>query len=268
MLQQPQTLSADKSPKRWLTAGAIIIALETIGFWLLEFSLNDGLLSRDGYSYLSFVEDVLESNWSEALTKFPQMKHCPPLLMIMMYYCSGICPPELCGLGLNLLGTVLTGLGVWFCAYELYQRPGTALASALIVMALPKIYMTGCDIMRDPLYWAAMIWIVYFSIRLLDNFQAQRPSLKRWRKLILLLAVLSGVSILTRKEGVPLTVITAILVFVITIKSKFLPLKSKMIWLFMCSAIVIAAAFLPLMLGYDWQLWSLLETRISIGGRI
>ena len=174
------------------------------------------------------------------------MENFPPLLVILMVI-GGKCAlaPILVGRLVNIVCVLLTTQGILFCCLKLYKSRFTALMSALLVCSLPKIYLEGCGILRDPLYWAEEVWMMYIILQIADSPAPEKHSL--WRQLISL-DVLCGLTVLTRKEGAFLFIlISCVLAFVL-----FKKVSSRKTWLSILLVFPVGVAiiaFLPYCAG-------------------
>lgn len=227
----------------------VLVLGVSAGFIVLEYLLSGGLLSRDGSEYLIYTQTALTHDWEAALQQIPSMKDFPPLLVMLMYG-AGKCglDYEFLGRLLNIAGILLAGTGIYCICSEIYCRKLTALCSALMVCSLPKIYLEGCDIMRDPLYWAEMCCSVAITIKISRG----GLELKKYSGYLLVLSLLLGASCITRKEGLFLTALTVI--YLLTFNP--MPFKHR----FWSAALVLAAALcfclLPGLLGVPWNIAS------------
>lgn len=231
-----------------------LVTLTAVIFMTLEVVLSDGILSRDSCSYLLYVQKALNSSWEEAAAVYPQIPSFPPLLMILMYQAGKLgIDVELAGRTLNLLGIIFLAWGLLCCCRKLYREPLPALCSALMLIALPKIYLEGCDIMRDPLYWALSVWTLALILK-----RSEKPDMtnKKYFLSFLGISLLLGLASLTRKEGVFLTALTLLWTIILNKASWQKKLLSVLLIILITAGILL----LPKMLGVPWNMLDIFST--------
>jgi len=224
----------------------IIVALLSAAMILEEYILSGGLLPNDGYTYVMFSQQILTHGWRSALQAMPYMGKFPPLLVIFMVI-GGKCgaSPALVGRLVDIVCILLATQGILFCCLKLYKSRMTALMSALLVSSLPKIYLEGCGVMRDPLFWVEEIWIMCMIMQLADLSVLEKHPLF-WR--VLLLSGLCGLSVLTRKEGVFLSILVyLVLAFILFRKPS--AARTRLLVLLGFPVAVVFIAFLPYCVG-------------------
>ena len=223
-------------------------------FMTLEVVLSDGILSRDSCGYLLYVQKALNSSWAEAAAAYPQTPSYPPLLMMLMYQAGKLgMDPELAGRILNLGSVMFLAWGTLYCCCKLYREKLPALCSALMLIALPKIYLEGCDIMRDPLYWAFSVWTLALILKL-----SAEPDMtnKKYFFCFLGISLLLGLASVTRKEGVFLTALTVLWAFTLN-KASW---QKKLLGVLLIITITAVIFLLPKMLGVPWDMLKIFST--------
>ena len=178
---------------------ALLILLLSCALIGCEYFFNQQMLSRDGSGYLIYAHEVLTNGWQNAAMRYPNMSSYPPLLVLLMYWAGLIgIDCETAGRALNIIGMVLTAQGVLVLCRELYRDKFTALLTAAAVTAMPKMYIEGCDILRDPLFWAE----ITFAAALIVKTAREGLPVSVILRNIILLAILCSLAVITRKEGV------------------------------------------------------------------
>ena len=248
--------------------GALIVAALSALFWFIEYHFAEGMLSRDGYGYLMFVRRARAAGWSFAAERMPDIANAPPLLLILMYTldAAGI-DAAFAGRMLNLLGLLLSGAGVFFCTLRICRNFQLALAGSLITVVIPKLYEVSCNIMRDPLYWAIMIWCLYTVLAIKDSFHPEKTSSSgRFLRQTVTLAFLLGSAIITRKEG-------GFLCFVISIWfAGTVFLRPEIKWykaaavILLYLAMITVISFMPYILGTGWYPGKTLINDLTLSG--
>ena len=234
------------SDKKFHLAAAVIVAVLSAAMILEEYILSGGELQNDGYEYLTYAREILSGGWNSALEKMPNMANFPPLFVILIV-AGGKCglSTQLVGRFLNIACILIATQGILFCCLKLYKSKVTALMTALLVGSLPKIYLEGCGVIRDPLYWAGEMWIMYLMLDLTEKCTAEKK-----RSIfgdILLLTCLCGLSVLIRKEGVFLSFLVYAALAVVLYKSKMT--KDLLTMSAVFAAGVAFIAFLPYLCG-------------------
>lgn len=233
---------------RMLIISYLLVTATAAIFMFLEVTLANGALSRDGSGYLLYTHEALQHGWAAAAAAYPQLANYPPLLMILMYHAGKLgMDLEFAGRALNLCGIMFTAWGALYCCRKLYKDQLTALCSALMLISIPKIYLEGCDIMRDPLYWAFSIWSLAIILKLSKD--VDMPERKYFGNFIGLSLLLAAAS-LTRKEGIFLTLLVVIWNLVFNSVSW----QKKLYGIVLIIAISAAALLLPLLLGVPWNI--------------
>lgn len=234
-----------------------IITAEVVIFLILETVLGYKDISRDGFGYMLYTETALQHGWAAAAARFSSMPNYPPLLVMTMYFAGKLgLDYQICALTVNMLSIIFCSWGVLYCCRILYRDKICALCSAMIVMSMPKLYLEGCDILRDPVYWALMVWSVALVLNM--NSSEGNGVSKKYFLQITTLGILLGMCCISRKEGfftLPLMMLALLLFNKQSIKHKLwsLPL-----------VVVLAAAVisLPWLLGVPWnplKMFSLFE---------
>lgn len=226
----------------------LAVALTALFFICLEKTLADGALSRDGSTYLLYTHEALNNSFAAAAEKFPAMPGYPPLLVMLMFL-AGKCgiDPELAGKTLNSCCIIFAAWAILYCCFKLYKDKLTALCTALIVISLPKLYLEGCNIMRDPLYWAENLW----ALALLLNLAAeQQLPLKKYFRNLLGMSLLLAAACLTRKEGFFLTLLFAFWCAALNPASW----KRKLWSVPLLLAIAAAAITIPFLFNVPWDI--------------
>lgn len=249
----PQSAQDNCKTCQWFTfLSYLLITLLISSFVVVEYCMSKGLLSRDGYGYWLYTQEALTAGWQAAAVRFPDMPDYPPLLMMLMYAAGRLgINIELFGRILNIAGILLTGWGILYCARKLYSNKITALAAALAVMSIPKIYLEGCDILRDPLYWSCIIWAMAMLLRLSNDEKNPLPAGQFYLR-SLILAVCCALGCISRKEGLFFSGIIGLwIIFYAPVK---LTRKSVMFIIF--ASVTFLGIMLPYLCGVPWNIFS------------
>ncbi|MBE6379691.1 MAG: glycosyltransferase [Lentisphaerae bacterium] len=237
----------------FLIISLLLVALTAGAFAAMEYHNSQGLLSRDGYSYLLYTQLALEESWSAALERYPEMSDYPPGLVMMMYGIGKLGGDfELAGRISNLLGILLTGWGVLILSRRLYKDKFMALCCALMAVSMPKLYMEGCNILRDPIYWAIMLWSVVLLLEMVRCTAADR--LRYWL-CTLGMSLLCGMGCIVRKEGLFLALLLG-LITCFGIKQK---LWCRVVSVLILLLVAVCFILLPGVLGVPWNILNSLE---------
>ncbi len=170
-----------------LFAGAMI--------WLTQWRMS-GDYPADSYSYMDFTAHVVEYGWDASVREFSQFSTYPLLLCWLM--------SKLVGFGMSLEGAgrllnigFCLGMvwGVWSCCQVLYRDRFLAVCAALLTISLPGVFRYSGGILREPLFWCMLVW--QFRMLLTWCYAKHR----RWHK-ALLMGVLMGMGLLSRKEQI------------------------------------------------------------------
>ena len=226
----------------------LLVTITAVVFIAAELVFSHGVLSRDGCRYLFYVTEALNNSWTAAAEKDPGMSNYPPLLVMLMYSAGKLgIDQEIAGRVLNLSSVIFMSWGILYCSRKLYKDKFTALCTALMIIAIPKIYLAGCNILRDPLYWAATVWALALLLNLAEN--AEMP-LKKYLHNLLGMSLLLALACLTRKEGMFFTALFVLWLVTLNPASWQRKLWSAALLL----AIVAAFIFIPHMLGVPWNI--------------
>jgi len=255
------------SIQKSLCGAAVVMALTAV-FWLAEYLLSDGLISRDGYSYLMFVRKTAAVGWHSAAGAMPDVAKAPPLLVMLMYAMDSIgIEAAVAGRLLNLAGVLVFAAGIFFCTLRICRNFQLALAGALMTMAIPKIYDVSCNIMRDPLYWAMMIWIFYLVIVMAEDQQENKSC--RCRDLflkVMILAALSGLSVITRKEGISLCLVTGIWLGGFMLLQPQLQWRKRLVLIAIYAIVTVAICTVPYLFGTGWYPGKTIINDLTLSG--
>lgn len=258
----------EKIAPQKIAAGFLPVAVLTLLFWCAEYILSDGLISRDGYSYLGYVQEAVDHGWDAARCKFPEIGQVPPLLLMAMYYPAlpGI-DAVWAGRAANLLGVLSLAAGVWFCSLRIYKNFQLALATSLMVMAIPRIYETGCNILRDPVYWGIAVWIFYLVLSMTaDRLNATDGYPGKLLRKTATLAILSGAALITRKEGLFLVPLTGLWLAVTVLPDRRLKSSRRIIVVILFIILAAAVSIVPYAAGTGWYPAKSLLTDLSYLG--
>ena len=226
----------------------LLVTITAAVFITVELVFSDGVLSRDGCKYLLYVTEALNNSWAAAAEKDPGMSNYPPLLVTLMYLAGKLgIDQEIAGRVLNLSSVFFMSWGILYCCRKLYKDKFAALCSALMLVAIPKIYLVGCNILRDPLYWAETVWALALMLNLAEN--AEMP-LKKYLRNLLGMSLLLALACLTRKEGMFFTALFLLWLVTLNPASWQRKLWSAALLL----AIVAVFIFIPHMLGVPWDI--------------
>lgn len=235
-------------------SACFLILLVSCSLAALEYML-DGMLSRDGFGYLLYTREALNNGWQAAAERFPELSGYPPLLVMLMYGAGKLgVDYELTGRLLNLLGIIFTGWGVWFIGMELYRDRLMALCAALITVSIPKLYIDGCNILRDPLYWAEMVWACALFFRSINCCQ-QKIKWDYWC-FTAAYSLLGALSCITRKEGFFFCGLLAAAI-ILTLPAGW---KNKLITLLILILFCVLLVCLPDVLAVPWNRWEFIDT--------
>jgi len=179
---------------------------------ILYYILTDRI-ARDSFFYIKCAELLYESNWdwSVVYTK-DLMKNVPPLLTAVMTAGKEI------GIGVKASGILfcmicgsLLPLGVYFCSVNIFKKRIYAYFAALLIAFHPYSIEVSANILREASA------LCFFSFALASAIYAVNTGQKRFW---VLFAVLSGLTALTRKEGVELLLIFFVWNLIAIIKNK------------------------------------------------
>ena len=176
------------------------------------------------------------------------MINYPPLLVMLMYLSGKLnIDQEIAGRVLNLISLFVMSWGILYCCRKLYKDKFAALCTALMIVAIPKIYISGCNIMRDPLCWAETVWALALLLNLAEN--AEMP-LKKYLRNLLGMSILLALACLTRKEGMFFTALFVLWLITLNPVSWQRKLWSAALLL----AIVAVFIVIPHRLGVPWNI--------------
>lgn len=233
---------------RFAIISYLAVTLTMAGFMILENTLASGVLLRDAGKYLLYVYEALNNSFAAAAEAYPGMPGYPPMLVMLMFAAGKVgIDPESAGRFLNSMSMIFSAWAMLYCCRRLYKDQLAALCTALMLISLPKLYLTGCNIMRDPLYWAESLW----ALALLLNLAGSRElPLKKYFWNLLGMALLLATACLTRKEGIFLTMLFTL--WNVTLNPA--PWRRKLWSTALILAIAALAVTLPFMLNVPWDI--------------
>lgn len=249
------------SERKFMLVSSGIIATLSVAMILARFFSADVLLSNDSYGYLGFTRCVLENGWKNAILVFPIMENIPPLLLlILLSGCKCGLDPKVFGVVVNCLGVFLTCQGVLFCSLKLYKNRITALSAAIMICSLPKIYIEGCNIQRDPLFWSESAWLLYVLLSIAKADFGPGKKEKRYGVfLVFAAALLSALACLTRKEGLFFFCLSFFSIMIMLSRKKTLSVSVAVVMISIPLLVAVFIVYLPWLCGLPFLPGSFLK---------
>ena len=164
----------------------------------------DPLPSRDSECYIYWAGKIAASSWREALqTPDEETLSKPPLLLSLMAVGVRVgIDAKTAGDTLMLLSYLLLCTALALIAEELWGDWRLTAATLLFAAMFPICVRYSVQILRDPLYWCLAAWSIWWAMRAADG----KNSWWNW----ISSAICCGLAILTRREGVELTLIVGL----------------------------------------------------------
>ncbi len=206
------------------------IFLLSLGARMLYYFLSDRI-SRDSFGYVEYAELLYKSNWNWSTVYTESlMKKLPPLLTIVLTAGAEV------GIGAKTSGILfcmicgsLLPLGVYLCSRNIFKKRIYAYFAALLIIFHPYSIEVSANILREAPYHCFFVLSLAAAIYAINTGK---------RRFWILFGGLTGLAVLTRREGLEPLIIFFVWNIIVLIKNEQ-PFKKRLAQVIKDSVIVV-----------------------------
>jgi hypothetical protein len=145
----------DKVSSKWILIFITIVA----ALFLIPAWFHYDVISRDGaFHYIPIAGLYLKGKYLEALAmEFPVY----PVLLALFSYITGF-DLELSGRVLSAVFFILTAIGLFKLAYEIFKSNAVALITVFFMLTNRDLFDLGVDCLKETFFLCLIVWANYF----------------------------------------------------------------------------------------------------------